>query len=163
VYSEVGHGSVFKIYLPRVDEVVAPSEAAPAPTPSRGSETILLVEDEPSLRAIAREVLEDHGYRIVEAGGGLEALDIAEHHHEPIDLLVTDVVMPRMNGRVLAEKLRQARPSLKVLYMSGYTADVIAHSGILESGTFLIEKPFTAVALLGRVRMVLGAAAGAEA
>jgi two-component system cell cycle sensor histidine kinase/response regulator CckA len=162
VDSAVGHGSVFKVYLPRVDEAPAVSEFVETSTPSRGSETILVVEDEPSLRAIAREILEDHGYRVMEAGGGSEALALVEHVVEPIDLLVTDVVMPRMNGRVLAEKLVSARPSLKVLYMSGYTADVIAHGGVLEPGTLLIEKPFTALTLLGRVRMALGEGTAAD-
>jgi len=124
--------------------------------PSKGWETILLVEDEGSLRAIAREILEEHGYRVIEAAGPNEAIEIAHSHPEPIHLLVTDVVMPGMNGRALAESLVAARPELRVLYMSGYTDDVIAHSGVLESGTLLLEKPFTMLALLGRVRAALG-------
>jgi DNA-binding response OmpR family regulator len=116
-----------------------------------------LVEDEGSLRAIAHEILEEHGYRVIEATGPNEAIELFHRHPEPIHLLVTDVVMPGMNGRVLAESLVAARPELRVLYMSGYTDDVIAHSGVLESGTLLLEKPFTALALLGRVRAALGA------
>jgi two-component system cell cycle sensor histidine kinase/response regulator CckA len=157
VYSEVGRGTTFKIYLPRVDEPAVAPEVQETPMPSKGWETILLVEDEGSLRAIAREILEDHGYRVIEAGGANEAIEIARRHPEPIHLLVTDVVMPGMNGRALAESLVAARPELRVLYISGYTDDVIAHSGVLESGTLLLEKPFTTLALLGRVRTALGA------
>jgi PAS domain S-box-containing protein len=155
VSSEVGRGSTFKIYLPRIDE--APTEPqAEAPMPPRGWQTILLVEDEGALRSIAREILEEHGYRVIDASGPDEAIKIAGRLPETIHLLVTDVVMPRMNGRVLAESLVVGRPDLRILYMSGYTDDIIAHRGVLESGTQLLEKPFTARALLGRVRAVLG-------
>jgi DNA-binding response OmpR family regulator len=116
-----------------------------------------LVEDEGSLRAITREILEDHGYRVIEAGGAHEAIEIARRHPEPIHLLVTDVVMPGMNGRALAESLVAVRPELRVLYVSGYTDDIIVHSGVLESGTLLLTKPFTTLGLLGRVRAALGA------
>jgi two-component system cell cycle sensor histidine kinase/response regulator CckA len=156
VYSELGQGTTFKIYLPRIDEPAAAPEVQPAPMPSKGWETILLVEDEGSLRAIAREILEEHGYRVIEAAGADEAIGIASRHPEPIHLLVTDVVMPGMNGRALFESLVAARPELRVLYMSGYTDDVIAHRGVFESGTLLLAKPFTALALLGRVRAALG-------
>ena len=108
-----------------------------------------------SLRAIAREILQDHGYRVIEAGGADEAIDIARRHPEAIHLLVTDVVMPGINGRALAEALVATRPELKVLYMSGYTDDVIAHRGVLEGGNLILEKPFTVLALLGRVRAAL--------
>jgi len=158
VYSEVGQGTTFKIYLPRTDEPIESLPVPEGPMPSRGWETILLVEDEGSLRAIAREILEAHGYRVIEAAGPTEAVEIAERHAEEIHLLVTDVVMPGTNGRVLARKLVATRPTLRVLYMSGYTDDVIAHSGVLESGTLLLEKPFTARALLARVRTALGPA-----
>ena len=124
--------------------------------PMTGSETILLVEDEGALREIAREVLVEHGYRVIEATGPHKAIEICHRHPEPIDLLVTDVVMPAMNGRALADALVAARPGLRVLYMSGYTDDVIAHIGVLESGTLLLEKPFTVQALLERVRTALG-------
>ena len=155
-YSEVGRGTTFKIYLPRIDEPVEALPAPEAPMPERGFETILLVEDETSLRAIAREILEEHGYRVLDAAGPTEAVEIAARHPEPIHLLFTDVVMPGMNGRLLARMLVATRPTLRVLYMSGYTDDVIAHSGVLDSGTLLLEKPFTARALLGRVRAALG-------
>jgi DNA-binding response OmpR family regulator len=151
----MGRGTTFAIYLPRVDEVTAPA-ALQASMPAKGWETILLVEDEGALREIAREVLEEHGYRIIEATGPHKAIEICHRHPEPIDLVVTDVVMPEMNGRALAEVLVAARPGLRVLYMSGYTDDVIAHSGVLESGTLLLEKPFTVQTLLERVRTALG-------
>jgi len=164
VRSEVGRGTTFEILLPRLDEPVSAPDAEEAPMPAGGWETILLVEDEGALRAIAREILEEHGYRVIEAEGPVEAIEIAKRHPDSLHLLVTDVVMPGMNGRLLAERLRSARPDLRILYMSGYTDDVIAHRGVLESGTLLLEKPFTARALLGRVRMALEQrGAGAEA
>jgi two-component system, cell cycle sensor histidine kinase and response regulator CckA len=157
VESEMGRGTTFAVYLPRVDEVAAPAVLVPGVSmPTKGSETILLVEDEGALREIAREVLEEHGYRVIEATGPHKAIEICHRDPEPIDLLVTDVVMPAMNGRALADALVAARPGLRVLYMSGYTNDVIAHSGVLESGTLLLEKPFTVQALLERVRTALG-------
>ena len=156
VYSEVGHGTTFKIYLPRIDEPAVAAEVQETPMPSKGWETILLVEDEGPLRALAREILEEHGYRVIEATGPHGALEMALRHPEPIHLLVTDVVMPAMNGRVLAESLMAVRPGLRVLYMSGYTDDIIVHSGVLESGALPLEKPFTTLALLGRVRAALG-------
>jgi PAS domain S-box-containing protein len=155
VYSELGHGTTFKIYLPRIDEPATP-DVQERPMPSKGWETILLVEDEGSLRAIAREILEEHGYRVIEAAGPREAIEMASRHPKPIHLLATDVVMPGMNGRALFESLLAARPELRVLYMSGYTDDVIAHRGVFESGNLLLAKPFTALALLGRVRAALG-------
>jgi two-component system cell cycle sensor histidine kinase/response regulator CckA len=156
VDSELGRGSTFKIYLPRIDEAASLGEVTEAAIPVRGTETILLVEDEEALRAIAREILAENGYHVIEAGSASEAMKAASWQEGPIHLLLTDVVMPGMNGRVLAEALVDARPELKVLYMSGYTDDVIAHSGVLESGTLLLEKPFTALALLVRVRAALG-------
>jgi two-component system cell cycle sensor histidine kinase/response regulator CckA len=155
VRSEVGRGTTFEVYLPRVDgtEMPVPQEAV---LPSKGWETVLLVEDESALRTLAREILEGHGYRVIEAPGPSEALELAGRHPEPIHLLVTDVVMPGMNGRVLAEALVAARPGLGVLYISGYTDDILANSGVLRSGTLFLEKPFTALALLGRVRLALG-------
>ncbi|HVR72331.1 MAG TPA: PAS domain S-box protein, partial [Vicinamibacteria bacterium] len=155
VYSEVGEGTTFKIYLPRVDEPASPLEAREIPVPAEGWETILLVEDEASLRAITREILEEHGYRVVEAAGGNEAVEIGHRHPDPIHLLLTDVVMPGMNGRRVADSLVAARPAIKVLYMSGYTDDVIAHRGVLASGTLLLSKPFSASELLRRVRDAL--------
>jgi two-component system cell cycle sensor histidine kinase/response regulator CckA len=166
VYSELERGTCFKIYLPRVDDVVDTAEVRAAAMPSRGTETILLVEDEAALRTIARETLEAHGYRVYEASSAREAFEVARSSRTtPIQLLLTDVVMPGLNGRALAEALMAEHPGLKVIYMSGYTDDVIAHSGVLETGVILLEKPFSALALLGRVRQALGehAAAGPAA
>jgi PAS domain S-box-containing protein len=155
VYSELGHGTAFKIYLPRIDEPAPAPDVQETTMAAKGWETILLVEDQGSLRAIAGEILGEHGYRVIEAAGANDAIEKASHHPEPIHLLVTDVVMPGMNGRALFESLVATRPELKVLYMSGYTDDVIAHRGVFESGTPLLAKPFTALALLGRVRAAL--------
>ena len=160
-YSEVGRGTTFKIYLPRVDEPAAASEAPDTPPPSKG-ETILVVEDEASMRAIAREILEEYGYRVIEAATADEAIQVARSHPEPIHLLITDVVMPGMNGPALAETLKAERPGLGVLFMSGYTDDFIAHRGILGAGASLLEKPFTLQGLLARVRTALGHRAGEE-
>jgi PAS domain S-box-containing protein len=155
-YSELGQGTTFKIYLPRVDEPVVVPAVQETPLPSRGWETILLVEDEDSLRVIAREILEEHGYRVIEAASGKEAVEMVHGHPARIHLLLTDVVMPGMNGRTLFESLVAVRPALRVLYMSGYTADVIAHRGVFEPGTLVLAKPFTALPLLRRVREALG-------
>jgi CheY-like chemotaxis protein len=155
VESTVGEGTTFRICLPRVDEPPTPQVPVDARLPAMGTETILLVEDEDSLRAIAREILEEHGYQILDAGSASAAIEIARHHPAPIHLLVTDVVMPGMNGRVLAESLVVVRPDLKVLFMSGYTNDVIANHGVLDSGTLFLEKPFSVAALLTRVRQAL--------
>jgi PAS domain S-box-containing protein len=156
VESEPGHGTTFRIYLPRVDEAVTPA-VREAPLPSRGWETILLVEDEGTLRQLAREILEEHGYVVLEAAGANQAIQIVRRHPGPIHLLFTDVVMPGMNGRALAEALAAERPGLPVLYTSGYTDDVIAHSGALASGASFLEKPFSARALLEHVRAALDA------
>lgn len=158
VYSEVGWGTTFKVYLPRVDqavEQVVPVEAH-AILP-HATETVLLVEDEEMILKAAKEILELHGYRVLEASGSKEALAFCQTHRENIDLMITDVVMPQMGGRELAEQLRPLRPGMKVLYMSGYTDDAIAHHGVLEPGTAFLEKPFTARALAHKVREVLNA------
>jgi CheY-like chemotaxis protein len=155
VESTVGEGTTFRICLPRVDEPATPRVSADARLPAKGTETILLVEDEESLRAIAREILEEHGYQILDAGSASAAIEIARHHPAHIHLLVTDVVMPGMNGRVLAESLLAVRSDLEVLFMSGYTNDVIANHGVLDTGTLFLEKPFSVAALLSRVRQAL--------
>ncbi len=156
VYSETGLGTTFKVYLPRLDRTVevSPPGDALAPLP-QGTETILLVEDEEMIRKAAREILEDNGYRVLEASGGDEALMICREHKARIQLLMTDVVMPHMNGRELAERLVSLRPKLKVLYMSGYTDDAIVHHGVLDEGIAFLEKPFTAKALTHKVRELL--------
>ncbi len=156
VYSELGHGTTFKIYLPRVEEAIAEAAPAAAPRPAmRGSETILLVEDEEVVRKLAREVLESRGYRVLDARGGEEALQICERFEGTIHLMLTDVVMPRMSGRTLADKIVASRPDVRVLFMSGYTDDAIAHHGVLEVGLDYLPKPFTIESLTGKVREVL--------
>jgi two-component system cell cycle sensor histidine kinase/response regulator CckA len=153
VYSEPGHGTAFKIYLPSIAES---TEEAPAPeaAPRRGTETVLVCEDEPDLRELAREVLEEYGYTVLEAKDGREALDVAAGYTDPIHLLLTDVVMPRMNGSELAGELARAR-QLKVLYMSGYTETSMMR-GSMPDAAFL-QKPFSPLVLARTVRAVLDA------
>ncbi len=162
VYSEPGHGTTFKIYLPRTD---APGLGVEAPAPAqielpRGSETILLVEDEASLRELVRECLEASGYRVLEASHGTAALEVGERHPGRIDLLMTDVVMPGMSGRELAEHVRVPRPEIRTLYMSGYTDDAVVLHGVLAEDMALLQKPFTAAELARRVRDVLDRTVG---
>src|SRR5437867_8211074 len=158
VYSEPGRGSSFKVYLPRVDEPVAPAIARPAPAePRRGTETVLVAEDAPSVRLVTRQVLERYGYTVLEAPTGDIALRLAAKHHGPIHLLLTDVVMPGLSGRQLAEQLAQLRREMKVLYVSGYGESAVVHHGILESGVAYLQKPFTPETLARRVRDALDA------
>jgi two-component system cell cycle sensor histidine kinase/response regulator CckA len=155
-YSEPGRGTMFKIHLPRVDEPVA-TIASPAPRrdPPRGAETILLAEDEKIVRSLAREILEAQGYTVLEARRGAEAQLAAAHHRGPIHLLLTDVVMPDMNGWDLAKVVTSIDPKTRVLFMSGYTGDAIAHHGVLDVGVPYLQKPFTADSLTRKVREVL--------
>jgi PAS domain S-box-containing protein len=157
VYSEPGRGSTFKIYLPRIDERAEklPGEAVPLDR-LKGGETILLVEDEESVRQVASTILKGLGYRTIEARSGEEALMLAERHDGRIDLLMTDIVMPGMNGRELAGRLAAIRPEMKTLFTSGYTEDVIVHHGILDSNLDFIGKPYSVQALAARIREVLG-------
>jgi PAS domain S-box-containing protein len=155
VDSAPGIGSSFQIYLPRVEESVSKSTADAPADNLRGTETILLVEDADALRKLAHSFLTEHGFQVIVAANGEEALRVAEFHGRPIQLLVTDVVMPGMNGRVLADHLLAKQPKLKVLYISGYTDSFIAGHGVLEEGTFLLHKPFTEEVLIRKVRDVL--------
>jgi PAS domain S-box-containing protein len=158
VDSEKGKGASFSVYLPRVEQAVAVPEASPAKTLTlQGSETILLVEDAEPLRKLAHMFLKDNGYQVLTAADGEEALQVARQHAAPIQLLLTDVVMPGINGRVLAERLAPWQLGMKVLYMSGYTDSFIAGHGVLEAGTHLLHKPFTEEALMRKVREVLDA------
>ena len=157
VYSEPGHGAVFKLYLPRVEEAPGTAEPArPTEITRRGSETVLLVEDDEPLRTLAREILSIQGYTVLDAISPSEALRLADAHPGPIHLLLTDVVMPQMNGRQVADHLLAARPGLKVLFMSGYTDAAIVEHGVLEPGTQFLQKPFTPDGLSRKVREALG-------
>ena len=156
VYSEPGLGSTFKIYLPRVEEELATlSRADEAATLPRGSETVLVVEDEPAVRGVAVRVLSGLGYRVLEASHGAEALQVAATCGQAIHLLLTDVVMPEMNGKALSEQLTVLYPGLKVLFVSGYTDETIAHRGVLDEGVAFLQKPFTPARLARKVREVL--------
>src|SRR5580765_8336295 len=162
VYSEVSRGTTFKIYLPRVPSVEEPAvHALAAPAQFQkvepGTETILLVEDEANLRYLARQYLEKQGYRVIEAADGAVAMQIAVAHEGIIHLLLTDVIMPGMNGRELAQRICEIRPNVKVLYMSGYTENVIGHNGTLDAGVRLLQKPFNLRDLNSKVREVLDA------
>ena len=157
VYSEPGLGTTFKIYLPRIEEgTESVRPAAVSTKPLQGSETVLLVEDEEMVRKLACTVLEKNGYTVLEASNGDEALDVVQGRNgNPIHLVVTDVVMPGMSGRQLADRLVSLRPEIKILYMSGYTDDAIVHHGVLDPGIAYIQKPFTPDALASKVREIL--------
>ncbi len=161
VYSEPGHGTTFKIYLPRVDEPedkLEPKEAGEEP--SCGDETILLVEDDDEVRKLAVEILQRQEYKVLEASHSGEASILCDQHVGKIHLMLTDVVLPVMSGRKLAENLVSLHPEMKVLYMSGYTDNAISHHGVLEKGLNYIQKPFTVSGLLRKVREVLGKNSG---
>lgn len=157
VHSEVGCGTTFTVYLPAVEPAAPTPEPHPTPlSPRHGSETVLLVEDEEGIRSLAREVLEMYGYTVLEARHGVEALAVSAREAGPIHLLLTDVVMPQMNGPDVADRLTRTRPELRVLYMSGY-ADTIIHHGVSTPGTAFLPKPFSPHALARKVREVLEA------
>lgn len=156
VQSEKGQGTTFNIYLPRVEATIDQNSMPVARAAEGGSETVLLVEDEESVRQLVRETLQAKGYRVVEADNGEAGLAAVDAHTGDIDLLITDVVMPGMSGRELAEKLQAIRPGTKVLYLSGYTEDTIISEGALEKGTAFLQKPFTLQTLSRKVREVLG-------
>ncbi len=158
VGSEPDRGTTFRIYFPRTyDAAEAPSMLPHASDSTRGSETILLVEDDEQVRAVARGVLRRSGYNVLDAPGAGEALLIHEQYGSNIHLLLTDVVLPRMSGTQLADRLTAARSGMKVLYMSGYTDEAIVQHGVLDSGRFFLQKPLTPDALVSKVREALGA------
>jgi signal transduction histidine kinase/CheY-like chemotaxis protein len=155
VFSEPGRGTTFQIYLPQVPgETPAARRPTAAPVP-RGTETLLLVEDEEAVRALARHVLKSCGYTVLDAADGREAVRLAEGHAGPLHLLVSDVVMPHLGGRQLAERVAALRPDVKVLFLSGYTDDAVVRHGVLEAEFAFLQKPFTPAALAAKVREVL--------
>lgn len=156
VYSEPGQGTVFKLYFPRVREEAAETSAPEPVGPVATQETVLLVEDEQSVRELTFKMLQKLGYRILTANGGAEALEISRSHTGPISILVTDVVMPGMSGRQLADVLKASRPEMKVLFLSGYTEDTIVHHGVLDENVQFLPKPFSREVLGRKLRAVLG-------
>jgi two-component system cell cycle sensor histidine kinase/response regulator CckA len=157
VYSEPGRGTSVKVYLPRIDQPAAIEAQDERKKVARGSETILLVEDDEMVRTLVRETLLREGYRILDAPGPIEAKKISEQHKGPIQMMITDVVMPKINGRDLADQLTSKRPDMRVLYMSGYTDNAVLNSGILEKEVAFLQKPFTPTSLTEKVREVLEA------
>jgi PAS domain S-box-containing protein len=157
VYSEPGHGTTFKIYLPSAEHKIghAAKPEAEAVSPKRQAATILLVEDDEIMRSLTRKLLEESGFTVVEADDGKSALEWVESHPEPIDLLLTDVVMRLMSGPELVERLSVSRPSLKVVYMSGYTGELMANREVLKAGVTLLEKPFSRTALLNTIHATI--------
>jgi CheY-like chemotaxis protein len=155
VYSEVGQGTVFKVYLPRAEApaVKIHNERSAAPPP-RGSETILVVEDEEAVRESTCEYLASRGYTVLQGKDGTEALQVLEHFAGKIHLLITDVIMPGMSGAELAKRVRELRPGTKVIYISGYTESTVGQHGV-EATSGYLPKPFTLTALAGKVREVL--------
>jgi PAS domain S-box-containing protein len=158
VYSEPGHGTTFKIYLPNADHKIglASSSEPETVSPKRQGTTILLVEDDEIMRSLTRQLLQEHGYTVVEADDGKSALEWVQSNSVPIDLLLTDVVMRRMSGPELVERLGPSHPTLKVVYMSGYTGELMAEREVLKRGITLLEKPFTRTALLNTIHTTLG-------
>lgn len=155
VYSEEGHGTTFRLYLPGHSEKTADAVREDSVSPERGRETILLVEDEPMILEITSTMLAELGYTVLAASGPGEAIKLGREYNDVIHLLITDVVMPEMNGRELAGSLLSVYPDLRCLFMSGYTDDVIAHHGVLNDGVFFIQKPFSIKNLAAKVREVL--------
>ncbi|HAS82765.1 MAG TPA: hybrid sensor histidine kinase/response regulator, partial [Verrucomicrobia bacterium] len=149
VYSEVGEGTTFKVFLPLHSSAPADvvEEVQVAPSDSHGKQTVMVVEDEPAILSLAAGKLRSVGYTVLPAGTPAEALRMAHEHGQPIHLLLTDVVMPEMNGQDLAGKLKLMHPELRCIFMSGYTANVIAHHGVLDDGVHFLQKPFTMKAL----------------
>ncbi|HKQ57008.1 MAG TPA: response regulator [Candidatus Eisenbacteria bacterium] len=154
-YTELGQGTTFKVYLPRLDGDEQPYVRPSAGGACAGSETVLLVEDEESIRRVLRQSLELHGYAVLEAGDGTEAVSICERRDQAIDLLVTDVVMPLMSGPELAQRLTMVRPNLPVLFISGYTDRALVHQGLRAANTAFLQKPFTPDVLARKVREIL--------
>jgi CheY-like chemotaxis protein len=157
VYSEIGKGTTFKLYFPRIASSAAETDILPPMTPARdGNETILVVEDERGVRELTAKVLSHLGYTVLVAASGSEAIEISRAHSGEIALLLTDVVMPNMSGTELAEVLRLTRPDLKVIYVSGYTENTVWRQGALGPGANFLAKPFSREALARKLRETLG-------
>jgi CheY-like chemotaxis protein len=155
VYSEPGQGTTFKIYLPAVDALVTRNDAGSSQVELQGTETVLLVEDDEAVRGLAKRILELRGYTVLIATDGNDGLQVAQAHAGKIDLVLSDVVMPKLSGPELTETLRARIPGVKVLFMSGYADDAVVRHGLLESSVSFIQKPFTPLALARKVRLVL--------
>lgn len=155
VYSQVGRGTTFKVYLPRVDEPESIAAELPHRTITSGGETVLLVEDEPALRDLIKYALRGNGFTVLDAINAEDALALCQQHTGPVNLLLTDIIMPGMDGPALAKQVQKARPDIKVLYMSGYATNFIMHDGVVDPGTNFLEKPFHPRTLLSKVREVL--------
>ncbi|MFA7006948.1 MAG: response regulator, partial [Verrucomicrobiia bacterium] len=158
VYTERGHGTAFKIYLP---VVLGDAEALKPPSKAgvvqSGSETVLLVEDEDPVRDFAVRLLREAGYTVLEARNGTDALRVLqEQESRKIDIMVTDVIMPQMGGKELADQLKRLRPNTRILFVSGYTGDALDNSGVLKTGAAFLEKPFSAARLTQKIREVMG-------
>jgi CheY-like chemotaxis protein len=154
VHSEVGEGATFNVHLPRIDEPVD-QPPGPQPSASHGIETVLVVEDDASVRSLSAAVLRQHGYQVFEVARGADAIELIERYDEPIHLLVTDLVMPEVGGRELAARIAAKRPAIKVLYMSGYADQALVGADVLLPEMHFLQKPFTRSALARRVREIL--------
>jgi CheY-like chemotaxis protein len=158
VESETGRGTVFTVYFPCAQDHPGQSTPPLPAAPTEGGEVVLLVEDQPEVRAVARRMLELHGFHVLEARDGAEALDVHARHNGPIHILVTDVIMPGMSGRQLAEKLRARHAGLPVLFLSGHLGDTVLRRGVREENVPFLSKPFSPESLALKVREVLGEA-----
>jgi len=157
VYSEPAHGTTFRLYFPRVSQDAQPAQHDETPeTLARGSGTVLVVEDEDAVRRFVSSVLSESGYTVLECASPREAVSLVEGHEGRIDLLITDVVMPDMNGQALADEVRRQRPSMPVIFISGYTGNGLAQRGLLKEDVKLLTKPFGAPQLSDAVREMLG-------
>jgi CheY-like chemotaxis protein len=154
-YSEPGKGTTFKIYFPLLDATVQTFPQDDQAPPDTGEETILVVEDDPSIRNMTEKILSRKGYHVLTAAGGTECLEFLERLDRPVDVLLTDVIMPDMNGKELFSKVEKKFPGLKVIYMSGYTDDIIAHHGVLSGDVHFLQKPFSIQDVASKIRSVL--------